>query len=550
MHINPSRLGIPNMEKKLTYRGVSTRREFLLGATGRSLATVLPACSHTNKTTVQTQKAEPEIVSVTDQELGVSCAWIKSRFYFSVVFFLAITACTHWSPRVDQDGLPDRGYSYQQPEKIADRWETTSITDANVDRDIINEMMLDVLTGNDRNVHSILIVKDGKLVFEEYFYGYDREKSHFLASVSKSITSILVGIAIEQHPKASEKTMAYEFFPSYTHTKWVDQKYPITLQHVLTMSAGLEWDSGKYSRRDPRHTTHQMYDSDDPIKFVLDRSLVEEPGAKFYYNSGLTILLGEIVKHLSGLSIDDFSGQYLFSPLGISNYHWDKFADGRVQTDGGLHLRPRDMAKIGYMILNGGNWQGKQVVSKAWVIESTKEQIDALGTGYGYQWWTGKTANYDQPIDVLFASGHGGQKIFIIPEYDLVVVFTSKVFNPKGHNSPEGFLLRYILPAVDSSLIPNRTVQLPPELLDRFIGKYKSEELDHELPLIRQGNNLYIKENFWTKVEIKPISETQFFGDSKQVGKFKIKFFIDRNGNVDHFLAYLGFRGFKFDKID
>lgn len=474
----------------------------------------------------------------------------KPKLYLSAVLIVAITACTHLSPRMDQNGLPIREYFYQQPVKAADGWETASIDNANIDRNTITEMMNDILAGNDRNIHSLLIVKDGKLVFEEYFYGYDKDKIHFLASVSKSITSVLVGIALEQLKTADVNTMAYDFFPEYPQTKWVKEKYPISLENVLTMSAGLEWESGKYSRRDPRHTTHRMYDSGDPIKFVLDRNQKEVPGDEFYYNSGLTILLGEIVKQLSGLPIDDFSGQYLFSPLGITDYHWDKFEDGRIQTDGGLHLRPRDMAKIGQMILNGGNWQGKQIVSKTWVVESTRNRIDARGIGYGYQWWIGRTINYDRSIDILFASGHGGQKIFIVPDYDLIVVSTSKVFNPMGHSSPEGFLLRYILPAVDTSLTSNQLIQLSQELLDRFIGKYKSEELDHELPLYRRGNHLYVKENFWSKVEIKPVSETRFIGDSKQVGKFFMEFVMDQDGNVGYLMAYLGFRGFKFDKIE
>ena len=174
----------------------------------------------------------------------------------------------------------------------------------------------------------------------------------------------------------------------------------------------------KYSRRDPRHTTHQMYDSGNPIEFVLDRNLIEVPGEKFYYNSGLTIILGGIVKNVSGLYIDEFSGKYLFTPLGISDYHWDKFSDGTIQTDGGLHLRPRDMAKFGYMILNDGKWKDQRIISKEWIEDSTKRQINARGIGYGYQWWIGNTNINNQTIEVLFASGHGGQKIFIIPKLD------------------------------------------------------------------------------------------------------------------------------------
>jgi CubicO group peptidase (beta-lactamase class C family) len=420
---------------------------------------------------------------------------------------------------------------------------------AGINSEIIDEMMHDILGGNDKNIHSILLIKNGKLVFEEYFYGYNRDKLHFLASVSKSITSVLIGIAIDLKSTADVETKAYEFFSEYTGTKWIDQKYPITLQHVLTMTAGLDWDSMKYSRRDPRHTTHQMYDSGNPIEFVLDRNLIEVPGEKFYYNSGLTILLGEIVKNVSGLYIDEFSGKYLFTPLGISDYHWDKFSDGTIQTDGGLHLRPRDMAKFGYMILNDGKWKDQRIISKEWIEDSTKRQINARGIGYGYQWWIGNTNINNQTIEVLFASGHGGQKIFIIPKLDLVAVFTSRVFNPKGHSAPERFLLKYIIPSIIPSIALKKRIKLPSETLEKLVGKYKSEELDVVVPIFRKGDKLYSRTSFWDIFELIPETETQFFGDSRNVGELEIKFISDKEGGIKHIDAHFGLRGIRFHKI-
>ena len=372
---------------------------------------------------------------------------------------------------------------------------------------------------------------------------------HFLASVSKSITSVLIGISIDQKLTADVEKKAYEFFPKYKGTKWVDQKYPITLQHMLTMAAGLDWDAMKYSRRDPRHTTHQMYDSDDPIEFVLERNLVETPGEKFYYNSGLTILLGEIIKNTSDLYLDRFAKKYLFTPLGISDYHWDKFPDGTIQTDGGLHLRPRDMAKIGYMMLKKGKWKDKQIVSKEWVEESTKRHIDALGIGYGYQWWIGKTRINNREIKVIFASGHGGQKIFAIPTLDLVAVFTSRVFNSKGHSGPEGFLLNYIIPSIMPSISPAKTVKLPPKILDKLVGKFKAKELDIFVPVFREGDRLYSQTSFWDKIELIPENETQFFGDSRNIGNFKVDFILDKKGDVIQFIAHFDLRSMQFDKI-
>jgi len=480
----------------------------------------------------------------------IRCSNIPSKYLLlSLIFILVTAACTHWSPRVNRYGLPERKYIYHQPEKIGDGWETASLKEEDIDSEKIDEMMHDILSGNDRNIHSILLIKNGKLVLEEYFYGYNRDKLHFLASVSKSITSVLIGIAIDQKVTADVETKAYELFPKYMGTKWIDQKYPITLQHMLTMTAGLDWDEMKYSRTDPRHTTHQMYESDDPIEFVLERNLIEAPGEKFYYNSGLTILLGKIVKNTSGLYIDEFAGKCLFTPLGISDYHWDKFPDGTIQTDGGLHLRPRDMAKIGYMMLKDGKWKDHQIVSKEWVEESTKRHIAARAIEYGYQWWIGKTTINNQTIRVLFASGHGGQKIFIIPKLDLVVVFTSKVFNPKGHSGPEGFLLRYVIPSIMPSISPRKIIKLPPEILDKLVGKYKAKELDTVVPVFREGDKLYTRTSFWDKVELFPESETRFFGDSKNIGEFQINIVKDKEGEVKQFIACFGFRGIQFDKI-
>ena len=145
-----------------------------------------------------------------------------------VVFF--IPACSHFSPRTDRYGLPELDYSYRQPDRTGDGWETASINDVGIDSAKIDEMMLEILGGNDKNLHSVLLIKNGRLVLEEYFYGYDRDRLHFLASVSKSVTSLCIGLSIDQKMTADVETEVYGFFPEYTGTKWIDQKYPISLQ--------------------------------------------------------------------------------------------------------------------------------------------------------------------------------------------------------------------------------------------------------------------------------------------------------------------------------
>ena len=474
---------------------------------------------------------------------------LKHLALLLIIFFL-VTACTHWAPRVNRYGLPERKYIYQVPENTSDGWETAALVEEGVEPKKIDEMMHEIIRRNSRNIHSIVLIKNGRLILEEYFYGYDRDTKHFLASVSKSVTSLIVGIVIDKNFATGVETKAYEFFPSYKGTKWIDQKYPISLKHMLTMSAGLDWDAISYSRTDPRQTTHQMYDSSDPVKFVLERNAIDTPGEKFNYNSGLTILLGEAVRNTSGMYIDEFSGKFLFSPLGISDYHWDKFPDGTIQTDGGLHLRPRDMAKIGYMMLKKGSWQGQQIISREWVEESTKTHINGLGLGYGYQWWRGKTRINNQTINVLYASGHGGQKIFIIPQLDLVAVFTSKVFNPKGHSGPEHFLIKYIIPAMVVTEPPLKTIKLDPDLLDKLTGKYKFKDMDVVVPVFREGDRLYTKTSFWEKVELLPERKNRFFGFSKNIGDFQVDVINDEKGGVKQLIAHFALRSMQLDKVE
>ena len=274
-------------------------------------------------------------------------------------------------------------YKYQIPKDTGDGWETSSLDEEGVDPIKINELMGNILKEDIKNIHSILLVKNGKLIFEEYFYGYNRDTRHLLASVTKSVTSILVGIAIDKQMIESSNGKVYEFFPEYRGTSWIDQKYEITLKHVLTMTAGVNWDEVIFLHPHPKNPNTAMYKSDHPIRYVLNKKQISKPGSRWRYNSGLTVLLGGILKNTAGLYADKLAEQYLFKPLGIANYKWDKHPDGTIYTNGDLFLKPRDMAKIGYIMLNQGKWENKQIVSNAWIKESTKEHVDTF-KGYGY----------------------------------------------------------------------------------------------------------------------------------------------------------------------
>jgi len=214
------------------------------------------------------------------------------------------------------------------------------------------------------------------------------------------------------------------------------------------MTAGLDWNEWDYYHFDERNIHTQMYNSADPLKFILGVPTVVEPGTIFNYNSGLSILLGGIIKNTSSFYANQFAELYLFTPLGIEEYYWDILSKGAVQTGGGLSLRPRDMAKFGQLYLNKGTWMGNPIVSQSWVEESVKKHIPASGkTEYGFQWWLEQHYWNGQIIDSFSARGLGGQYIFVFPDLNMVVVFTAGN-HITGADPALTMLNQYILPAV------------------------------------------------------------------------------------------------------
>lgn len=336
-----------------------------------------------------------------------------------------ITSAT--ASRANEKGGP---YQYRVPEKTNDGWETGDLSGANLDAGLINELFGRLKDQFYTNVHSVLLVRSNKLVMEQYFPGtddqgkpqaYHRDMLHTLQSATKSVASLLIGIAIDKQLIRGVDEKISTFFPEFT------DKDDTRLNHFLAMTAGLEWNEEDYA--DPRNDAVRMNRAPDPVRLVLERSAVAAPGTRFVYNSGLSVALGEAIHKVSGLRADKFAGINLFQPLGITNHTWWAFPNGAIHTGGGLYLRPRDMAKIGCLVLNHGRWQGKQIVSEAWIKESTKPQppYDGQGPnmGYAYQWWRFSFKIGDRMIPAIQARGHGGQSILVVPSLDLVVVFTA-----------------------------------------------------------------------------------------------------------------------------
>jgi CubicO group peptidase (beta-lactamase class C family) len=267
------------------------------------------------------------------------------------------------------------------PAKTADGWESVSPADENLDRTRIDAMLERIRGGVYRDVRSVIIARHGRLVVEEYFprtEGDRREQAIRRASpvemtsATKSVTSILIGIAIDKGLIRGADERLATFFPEYAEVFAADpNKAKLTLKDLLTMTAGLAWDEWTLPYTDARNNHVAMLRSDDPIRYVLERPVVATPGETLAYNSGLSIVLGQVIFKASGLRADKFAERYLFEPLGITDFYWSKWPGEIVQTGGGLFLRPRDMAKLGQLFLNNGRWHGKPIVSEAWVKEST-----------------------------------------------------------------------------------------------------------------------------------------------------------------------------------
>ena len=473
----------------------------------------------------------------------------KFRFITLGIFILFLVASC--AARYNRYGLPQYDYEYQVPEKLDDSWQTAALEAEGIDSEKIHAMMSKILDGDIENIHGIVVIKNGKLVLEEYFGGFDRETKHRIFSASKSVTSILVGIAMDQKKLSDVDTNVYELIPGYEGTKWIDQRYDIKLRHVLTMTAGLEWSDWDYPGYDSRSSTRQMSVSSDWVKFVLDRKVSDPPGRRYIYNNGLTILLGEIIRNSTGVDAAAFAEKNLFAPLGITDYSWDKGPQGVLNTAGGLSLKPRDMAKIGYLFLREGQWNSRQIVARKWVAESVADHVNqnvTFGTGYGYQWWCGKSNVHEKVIETFYAAGHGGQYIFVCPALDCVAVVTSKwLGNSLGEIRPQMLLVNYILPSMVPAP-PLEAIQLKPEALEKYTGEYEFPKWKLKATVRRKGNKLYIDLPKSTEKEARPLAENQFLYSLKGYGDVRIDFPEDGTGEITRMLAYFGYANLSFRK--
>jgi len=371
-------------------------------------------------------------------------------FYGILMVCLAVSGLVACRPDLNREIEEGSHYQYQIPADLGDGWETASWEAVGCDSQGMAAMIADIRDGGYENLHSILIVKDGKLVFEEYFGGYNASRIGDVASVTKSVTAIMVGVAMDQGLIEGPEQYLSELLPAYADMIEGDEmKAKLRLHHLLSMTSGIEWDEDTYPYGDSRNDATRMARAVDPVKFILSRPIVREPGTQFQYSGANPMLLSAILQEATGERVVDYARQYLFAPLEIRQYGWDSYEDGHTNTDGGLALRPRDMAKIGLLMLDEGRWDGVQMLSPQWVSESTQAHTTvAPGLQYGYQWWREKQPILLERVESYFAAGYGGQLISVYPDQNMIVVFTSQVAN-HDRNTARLITLRskYILPA-------------------------------------------------------------------------------------------------------
>jgi CubicO group peptidase (beta-lactamase class C family) len=338
-----------------------------------------------------------------------------------------------------------------------DGWKQTSFAEENLDATRFAQLEERIESDYFRQIRSVVVVKRGRLLYESYFNGADASTLQDIRSAGKSITSMLVGIAIDRGFITGVNERLLPYFPEYDRKTDPDaRKDRITLEDALTMRIGLDVPDGDYSTGSYGNveTYRQTWTAD-----VLGTRVVDEPGTRFEYSSAASSLCGPVIARASGRSVPEFAAETLFEPLGITDYRWTFFPDGSACTAGSFWIRPRDLAKLGLLMARGGQWNGERILSQDWVSSSTAEHVNvnpSVGISYGYFWWRETYLVGDRRIPCFFAQGNGGNRIHVFPTEDLVIVVTSNAYSqPYMFDQVRAMIYRFILPA---SILPSGSV--------------------------------------------------------------------------------------------
>jgi CubicO group peptidase (beta-lactamase class C family) len=361
------------------------------------------------------------------------------------------------APETPPRGSSDPAWTEHAPDALTDGWQTAPPSDEGLSTEIIGALVAAVGTGDLEYTHSILIARRGKLVVEEYFYGFDRETRHDMRSASKTVTSTLVGLAVQEGRIGGSEAPILPYFPQYRrYDNWDDRKADISVRDLLTMSSGLDANDSDRESVAAEGAYQSQTEQPDWIKLALDAPMIANPGSQPLYGGANPLILGGILANVAGEPVEWFAHRALFGPLGIDDYRFFLDPTGIPYMGGGMYLRPRDMAKYGQLYLNGGTWNGHRILSEEWIRKSWGKYgrlapLDRNGHQYGYLWWHHQYQVGDRLIETVEARGNGGQYIFVVPSLEMVVVITSGNFRNGRTRQPEEILQRWVLPAAVGS---------------------------------------------------------------------------------------------------
>ncbi|MCE7742916.1 MAG: serine hydrolase [Candidatus Heimdallarchaeota archaeon] len=358
-------------------------------------------------------------------------------FYFMlIILFLSnSTTLTNSCASIERDYWPTNG------------WEKASFEEADLNKQTIDNMF-EYIDSNNYDIDSVQIVKNGYLVVDEYLRFYTADSLHSVYSVTKSFVSTLIGIAIDEGYIDSINQNIMEFFVNVSVPN-IELRENITIYHLLTMTSGIAWNED-ISYYDPANTFTQMKASENWVEYVLSREMEAEPGLAFRYNSGASHLLSAIVEKAIGNTTLEYAIEQLFDPLGFEDWLWLQDPQGIYFGGADLQLKPRDMAKLGYLYLNNGTWNDTQIISEEYVHHASNATVTNTNfIDYGYQWWVYPT------LDTYLAIGWAGQIILVLPGYDIVTVFTSSL--PEGEWPFLHIAETYIIPAAIEGFVTPTT---------------------------------------------------------------------------------------------
>ena len=434
-------------------------------------------------------------------------------------------------------------------------WAVAEAESVGLDAGLIDALVEQLEAGSFRNLHSLLVVKGGRLVVEEYSGDLGADDLHYTASVTKSVATLLLGMAMQRGllPGLDDGVLDMplsELLPEYSQALSQNPgKAGMTLRHVLSMTGGLEWDEDSFPYDDPRNDWARVRDADDPLDVIFQQPMASEPGTHFVYSGGMSTIVGYLLERATDGQPRSFAEQELFEPLGITEYRWWDLEGGLLDAPGGLHLRPRDMAKIGQLMLHGGLWDGKRIVSDEWVTETSRRHVENPGSpDYALQWWCGDFNYRGRSTYLYMASGHGGQKIFVVPDFDMVIVLTHQVFdNPFGELNNLSILSRYLLPAADSTVPETVVLQLSAKVLSGYVGEYQGPQGSFHVEIA--DGNLRLSGEGSPPMIIEPVGEARFRGYVEGLLEVYFEFDLDEQGLAQSGRARFGFRNDVLERI-